>query len=209
MVTSLESEPEAAAAIFGAQIDVARAFTANLARYGEERGLIGPLEVPRLWTRHILNCAVTAEYMGTGLVGDVGSGAGLPGLVIAIVRPDVNVALIEPMERRCDWLREQIEDLGLSNASVYRGRAQDVPLIESLDTVTARAVSALKTLIPLVAPLVKPGGKLAVMKGANAEREIEEAAKQARKHALTDLRVTVAGVGIIDEPTRLVQATVG
>lgn len=208
MTHVVEPEPAIAERLFGARIDLARQYAANLGAHGEERGLIGPLEPPRLWSRHILNCAVLAPVFTTGTVGDVGSGAGLPGLVIAIARPDLEVALIEPMERRCDWLNEQIEELGLTNAKVYRGRAQEVPLQESLDYVTARAVSALKTLIPLVAPLVRPGGEIVVMKGANAEREIDEAAKQIRKFSLSNVHVITLGEGMLDDPTRAVQAKV-
>ena len=208
MTVSVEAEPSVAERIFGNEIEKARLFARNLGEQGEQRGLIGPLEPARLWSRHILNCAVMAPIFSAGRVGDVGSGAGLPGLVLAIARPDLSVALIEPMERRCDWLNEQILELGLSNATVYRGRAQEVPLQQSFDYVTARAVSALKTLIPMVAPLVRPGGELIVMKGANADREIVEAAKQIRQYRLTNVAVHVVGEGIIDEPTRVVQATV-
>jgi len=208
MTAFVEPEPLVAAEIFGDHIEKARLFARNLGEQGEQRGLIGPLEPARLWSRHILNCAVMASLFESGRVGDVGSGAGLPGLVLAIARPDLSVALIEPMERRCEWLTEQIKDLGLSNATVYRGRAQEVPLHESLDYVTARAVSALKTLIPLVAPLARPGGEIIVMKGANAEREIVEAAKQIRQYKLTNVEVHIVGAGLIDEPTRVVQAKV-
>lgn len=207
-MVSVEAEPAVASALFGERIELARQFAANLGAHGEERGLIGPLEPARLWSRHILNCAVLAPAFGEGVVGDVGSGAGLPGLVLAIARPDLELALIEPMERRCDWLREQIDALGLSNATVYRGRAQEVALQESLAYVTARAVSALKSLIPMIAPLVRPGGEMIVMKGASAHREIEEATKQIRQFGLTNVRVITLGEGVIDVPTRAVQATV-
>ena len=209
MSVEVEAEPAVAAQIFGTQIEVARRFASNLAQFGEERGLIGPLEPPRLWSRHILNCGVFADLLSPGhLVGDVGSGAGLPGLVLALARPDVEFALIEPMERRTDWLSEQVADLGLTNVHVVRSRVQDAPFIEKCDVVTARAVSALKTLIPMTAPLVKPGGSLLLMKGASVDREIEDAKKQIRAHRLVDLRVIYSGEGILDEPTRLVQATV-
>ena len=209
MSVEVEAEPAVAAQIFGTQIEVARRFASNLAQFGEERGLIGPLEPPRLWSRHILNCGVFAGLLSPGdLVGDVGSGAGLPGLVLALARPDVEFALIEPMERRTDWLSEQVAELGLTNVQVVRSRVQDAPFIEKCDVVTARAVSALKTLIPMTAPLVKPGGSLLLMKGASVDREIEDAKKQIRAHRLVDLRVIYSGEGILDEPTRLVQATV-
>src|SRR5690606_38103996 len=109
-----------AAELFGDQLRVARQFTHDLAREGETRGLIGPLELPRLWTRHILNSALVAPLMRPGRVGDIGTGAGLPGLVLAIARPDVHFVLIEPMERRVDWLREEVEALSLRKVEVVR-----------------------------------------------------------------------------------------
>lgn len=205
--TGLEREPAAAATLFGDRLDLARAFTASLAAQGEERGLIGPLELPRLWTRHILNSAIAAPLFH-GSVADVGSGAGLPGIVLAIARPDVEWTLIEPMERRVVWLDEQVEALGLSNVTVVRGRAEDVGFSARFDVVTARAVSALRTLLPWTAPLVRNGGELALLKGANAENEITAAQKQIRKFLLSDVRVETLGEGVLDETTRVLRATV-
>lgn len=207
MRSELEQEPQQAAEIFGDRLPLARQFTRNLAEHGEERGLIGPLELPRLWSRHILNCAVVAPLL-SGRVGDIGSGAGLPGLVLAIARPDVEFVLIEPMERRVAWLNEQVKELGLSNVSVLRERAEDVRKDILLDQITARAVSALKKLIPLTAPLVKPGGQLVLMKGAGVQAEIEAASKQIRAYKLHDVEVLTLGEGILDEVTRVVRATV-
>ncbi|GAB6859808.1 16S rRNA (guanine(527)-N(7))-methyltransferase RsmG [Microbacterium xylanilyticum] len=206
-VSGLEPEPAAAAELFGDRIDLARAFTSALAEQGEERGLIGPLEVPRLWTRHILNSAIAAPLFH-GDVADVGSGAGLPGIVLAIALPDVNWTLIEPMERRVAWLDEQVAALGLSNVTVVRGRAEDVGLSARFDIVTARAVSALRTLLPWTAPLVRNGGELALLKGANAENEITAAQKQIRKYLLSDVRVETLGEGVLSETTRVLRATV-
>lgn len=204
----LEQEPDAAAAIFGDGIDRARAFTRNLAREGELRGLIGPLELPRLWSRHILNSAVMAPLVPKGRIGDVGSGAGLPGVVAAIARPDVEWVLIEPMERRTQWLQEQVNELGLTNVEVFRGRSQDWTRGAVLDAVTARAVSALRTLLPITAPLVRDGGELLLLKGAAADAEIEKAAKQARSQRVVDLRVEVVGEGVLETPTRVVRGRV-
>ncbi|MER7797092.1 16S rRNA (guanine(527)-N(7))-methyltransferase RsmG [Microbacterium sp. NPDC096154] len=206
----LEREPSVAATLFGDRIDLARAFTAALAEHGEERGLIGPLELPRLWTRHILNSAIAAPlFPAGGTAGDVGSGAGLPGLVLAIARPDVRWVLIEPMERRVAWLEEQVTALGLDNVVVERARAEDAGRYEGvLDAVTARAVSALRTLIPWVAPLARDGGELILLKGHNAPVEIEAAQKQIRRFKLSDVRVEVLGAGVLDEETRVVRATV-
>ena len=203
----IEQEPSAAAEIFGDRIDVARHFTNSLGRQGEERGLIGPLEPPRLWSRHILNSAVIAPLF-SGRVGDIGTGAGLPGLVLAIARPDVQWVLIEPMERRVAWLAEQVAELGLANTEIVRARAEDWRGGPTLDAVTARAVSALRTLIPLTAPLVRDGGEVILLKGANAGNEVESAERQIRKFRLSDVRVEVVGEGVLAEPSRVIRGTV-
>jgi 16S rRNA (guanine527-N7)-methyltransferase len=143
-----------------------------------------------------------------GKVGDIGSGAGLPGLVLAIARPDAHFVLIEPMERRVAWLEEQVTELGLDNVTVNRERAEDSRRDLMLDQVTARAVSALKKLIPLTAPLVKPGGELVLMKGAGAAAEIDAASKQIKAYKLHDVEIITLGEGILDEVTRVVRATV-
>ncbi|PZU44859.1 MAG: 16S rRNA (guanine(527)-N(7))-methyltransferase RsmG [Microbacterium sp.] len=207
MVT-IETEPASAAVVFGEQLDRARAFTRALGEHGEERGLIGPLEPARLWTRHILNSAVAAPlFPAGGRVADIGSGAGLPGIVLAIARPDVSWVLIEPMDRRVTWLQEQVDALELENVEVLRARGEDWKRGPILDAVTARAVSALKTLIPLTAPLLRPGGELILLKGANAQNEIGGAEKVIRKYGLADVRVEVVGEGVISEPTRVIRAT--
>lgn len=206
-MTDVEAEPKAAAIIFGDRIELARRFTSSLAAHGEERGLIGPLEPGRLWSRHVLNSAVVAPLF-SGRVGDLGSGAGLPGLVLAIARPDVEWILIEPMERRVAWLVEQVADLGLDNVEVLRARGEEWKRGAVLDSVTARAVSALRTLVPLTAPLVRDGGELILIKGASAAQEIDAAAKQLRAFRVTDARVEVVGEGLLDEPTRVIRGTV-
>ncbi len=203
----LEPEPAAAAVLFGDRIDLARRFALALAQHGEERGLIGPLELPRLWSRHILNSAVIAPLFD-GRIGDVGSGAGLPGLVLAIARPDVEWVLIEPMERRVAWLTEQMKELELTNVEVLRARAEEAKAHAGFDAVTARAVSALRTLVPITAPLVRAGGELILLKGASAPAEIESAQKQIRRFALSDVRVEVIGEGVVAEPSRVVRARV-
>jgi 16S rRNA (guanine527-N7)-methyltransferase len=205
---AVELEPAVAATLFGDGIDVARAFTADLARRGEELGLIGPLELPRLWTRHVLNCVLVAPLLSPGTVGDIGSGAGLPGLVLAIARPDVNMILIEPMERRVDWLNHEAAELGLTNVRVIRARAEETKLDWPLDQVTARAVSALSTLIPLTAPLVKAGGEMIFMKGARVDDEVAAAHKAIRKARLSNVEVLTLGEGVVPEVTRVFRATV-
>lgn len=208
MSAEVEVEPLVAAELFGDAIDQARAFTTALAEHGEERGLIGPLEPARIWTRHILNCAIMAPLLRPGRVGDVGSGAGLPGLVLAIARPDVSFVLIEPMERRVAWLDEQVDALGLRNVEVMRGRGEEVPLAQTLDQVTARAVSAFRKLLPWTAPLLKPGGELVLLKGAGAQAELDASVKEMRKYGVHDAEVLVLGEGVLDEPTRVIRATV-
>lgn len=206
----LESEPAAAALLFGDRIELARSYTRSLAEHGETLGLIGPRELPQLWSRHILNCALVAPLLH-GRVGDVGSGAGLPGLVLAIARPDVELTLIEPMERRTEWLQSEVDRMGLENAHVLRARAEDLPgtgVLRPLDQVTARAVSALRTLVPLTAPLVRSGGELLLMKGGRAEDEIAAAQKVIRKHRLHDVEVLELGAEHGLETTRVVRATV-
>ncbi|MRX43779.1 16S rRNA (guanine(527)-N(7))-methyltransferase RsmG [Agromyces kandeliae] len=204
----LEAEPSSAAVVFGDRLDVARAFTESLGEHGEELGLIGPLELPRLWTRHVVNSGLVAPLLRPGRVGDVGSGAGLPGLVLAIARPDVHLTLIEPMERRVAWLDRQVAELGLDNVDVVRARAEDVKLKGRLDQVTARAVSALRTLIPITAPLLRPGGELVLMKGSGVDGEIGAAEKAIRKYRLSDVEVVVLGEGVVDDVTRVFRARV-
>lgn len=205
----LELEPAAAVQVFGDSIELARAFTADLANRGEELGLIGPLELPRLWTRHVVNSGLVAPLVRSGaLVGDIGSGAGLPGLPLAIARPDARFVLIEPMERRTDWLRAEAESLGLTNVEVVRTRAEEAPYVEQFDQITARAVSALRTLIPVVVPLVKPGGELILMKGARVEEERQAAAKQIARARLTDIEILTLGDGLTTELTRVFRAKV-
>ena len=209
MTEQLEPEPPVAGRIFEEHLPRGRQFTEALARHGEELGLIGPLELPRLWTRHILNSALVAPLLRPGRVGDIGSGAGLPGLVLAILRPDVSFTLIEPMERRVAWLERQVAELELSNVDVVRARAEEAKLKGAMDQVTARAVSALRTLIPISAPLVRPGGELVLMKGAGVDAEVSAADKAIRKYRLRDVEVVVLGEGLVDDVTRVFRATVG
>lgn len=208
MISSLEPEPNLAATLFGDGIDRARRYAEALADRGVELGLIGPLEVSRLWTRHLVNSVLLAPLLRPGRVGDVGSGAGLPGLVLAIARPDVEFILIEPMERRVEWLKEQVATLGLGCVDVVRARAEEARITPFLDQVTARAVSSLAKLIPLAAPLVRSGGELVFLKGANVAAEVEAAARVIRKAHLVDVEVLTLGTELGTEATRVFRATV-
>ena len=203
-----ETEPAIAAALFGDRIELARQFTSDLAAYGEQLGLIGPLELNRLWTRHILNSVLVAPLIRPGRVGDIGSGAGLPGLVLAIARPDVQFFLIEPMERRVEWLQREADALELDNVEVVRARAEEAKFTPWLDQVTARAVSALSKLIPLTVPLVRSGGELVFLKGVNVQTEVDAAAKVIRRLRLTEVEVLTLGEGVVAETTRIFRATV-
>lgn len=204
---NLEAEPAIAAELFGEGVDKARQFTETLARRGEELGLVGPLEYPRLWTRHVINSALLAPLL-EGSIGDVGSGAGLPGIPVAIARPDLQVTLIEPMERRVEWLQGQVDALGLENVTVIRARAEELHDTHTFDQVTARAVSAFSKLIPMTVHLVRHDGELIFLKGKSAETEIEAAAKAIRKFGLENVRVEELGLDLETEPTRVIRATV-
>jgi 16S rRNA (guanine527-N7)-methyltransferase len=203
----VEPEPEVAQRVFGPGLPLVRRYAADLAQYGVELGLIGPLEPARLWTRHLLNCGLVAPLIPQGAtVADVGSGAGLPGLVLAAARPDLRITLIEPMERRVVWLQDEVGRLGLEQVTVRRARAEEVG--ERFQVVTARAVGALQKLLPVVVPLVAPGGSLALMKGAGVDEEIQSAYRVIRRLRLTDLHVEILGAGMASLETRVLAATV-
>ncbi|MGM1059716.1 16S rRNA (guanine(527)-N(7))-methyltransferase RsmG [Saccharothrix sp. Mg75] len=193
--------------VFGEHYDKAVAFTALLTEHGVERGLIGPREVDRLWERHVLNSAVVAELLPQGSrVVDVGSGAGLPGLPLAIARPDLDLTLLEPMARRVAWLTECVDALGL-DVTVLRGRAEEKPVIDALgdsDVVTARAVAPLDRLARWCLPLLRPGGLLVALKGESAAEEVERDAEAVRRAGGTRARVTSCGGDVLEVPTTVV-----
>ncbi|WP_432398707.1 16S rRNA (guanine(527)-N(7))-methyltransferase RsmG [Pseudarthrobacter sp. L19] len=209
MVEITAAELKAAEAIFGDRLDLARRYVEHLATSGTERGLIGPREVPRLWSRHVLNCAVIEREIALGKhVADVGSGAGLPGLCLAIARPDLELTLIEPLERRVIWLQEVVDDLGLDNVTVMRTRAELAVGQVDADVVTARAVSALTNLAGLTIPLLQGKGEVVAIKGRSAGEEIEKAAKTIRKLGGVDTSVVVVGEDLLEEPTTVVRIVV-
>ncbi len=190
--------------MFGVErLSLAESYAELLATAGVERGLIGPREAPRLWERHLLNCAVLGDLVPRGVtVADVGSGAGLPGLVLAIARPDLQVTLIEPLLRRTRFLEEAVEHLGLTGqVAVLRGRAEEVAGEGLFHTVTARAVAPLDRLAGWCLPLAAPGGELVAMKGASAPAEVAQAEPALRKLGCWPVVVEELGSGVLDEPT--------
>lgn len=198
-----EAEPRAALDIFGDGIEQARAYAQALIRDGDELGLLGPREMPKLWTRHILNSAVVAELLEDGKsVADVGSGAGLPGIPMAIARPQVNFTLIEPMERRSNWLNQQVQGLKLQNVKVLRARAEEVG--EAFDVVTARAVSALPKLLRMTVPLTRDGGRILALKGSKAADEVAESKHLMKKLKIERFDIVHTGSQFLAEPTLVV-----
>ncbi|HVL86191.1 MAG TPA: 16S rRNA (guanine(527)-N(7))-methyltransferase RsmG [Pseudonocardia sp.] len=196
--------PPEAGSVFGDRRELAERFVGHLVTSGVERGLLGPREAPRIWDRHVLNCAVVAELVPPDArVVDVGSGAGLPGIPLALARPDVDVVLLEPLARRVEWLTEVIEDLGLA-VSVERGRAEDTRVRrrwEGADVVTARAVAPLARLAGWCVPLLRPGGVLLAMKGASAADEAARDRVAVRAAGGAAPRMLRCGSGIVDTPT--------
>jgi 16S rRNA (guanine527-N7)-methyltransferase len=204
----IEAEPGAARQVFGDRIDLARRYVVALASDGVLRGLIGPRDSTRLWTRHVLNSGVVASLLdGGAAVVDVGSGAGLPGIPLAIARPDCRMVLVEPLERRTIFLQKMVDELGLINCRVVRGRAdQVIDECGGADVVTSRAVAPLAKLSAWSAPLLRLGGRLLAVKGASAAEEIERDRSPVAAVGLVDLDVVTVGAGLVDPPTVVIQA---
>lgn len=201
---SRETPPPHAAGVFASRLPLAEAYAQILATDGVVKGVIGPREVPRIWDRHIMNSAVVVPRVDqSSTVADVGSGAGLPGLVWAIARPDLRVTLIEPLLRRTAFLDDVVARLELDNVEVLRARAEDVRQI--YDVVTARAVAALDKLGRWCLPLVRPGGVLLALKGRTAREEITTAT--ATLHRLGATSIVVATYANGDVPTTVVEVT--
>jgi 16S rRNA (guanine527-N7)-methyltransferase len=202
--------PSAARDVFGAALAAAERYATILAGAGVERGLIGPREVERLWERHLLNCAVVTELVpeGAGVI-DVGSGAGLPGIVIALIRPDVRVTMLEPLLRRSTFLAECVEELGLSNAEVVRGRAEERAGGRTGDVVTARAVAPLGRLVEWTIPLLVPEGRLLALKGDRAQAELAEAGPVLKEFGVRSAEVLQVGHGKVEPPATVVRVIVG
>ncbi len=199
--------PAVATDVFGDRLPVALAYAELLAGAGTVRGLIGPREVDRLWDRHLLNCAVFTDAIAPdAAVCDIGSGAGLPGLVVAIRRPDLHVTLVEPLLRRTTFLGEAVETLRLDNVEVVRARAEALHDQRTFDVVTSRAVAPLARLAAWSLPLCRPGGEMLAMKGASAEEEVAEAREDLAAWGVTEtVSVTHWGRGVVTVPTTVVR----
>ncbi|MFI0486439.1 16S rRNA (guanine(527)-N(7))-methyltransferase RsmG [Actinomadura sp. 9N215] len=196
--------------VFGDALPVAERYAAFLETAGVERGLIGPREVDRLWERHLINCAVVSEVIpADAQVVDVGSGAGLPGVVLAIVRPDLRITLLEPLLRRTTFLNECVEMLDLRNVEVRRGRAEDLAGEITADVATARAVAPLHRLATWALPLLRPGGELLALKGERAAAELEEAELVLRRLGVRSTELLQVGRGMVDSPTTVVRVVAG
>lgn len=192
--------------VFGDHYDQAAAYEQILRTDGIERGLLGPREGGRIWDRHLLNCAVVAPCLPAGArLADVGSGAGLPGLVLAILRPDLDVVLVEPLLRRANFLTEVVARLGLAGVEIRRARAQGLGGDLQADVVTARAVAPLDRLAGWCLPLVRPGGALLALKGAQALEELTVAAPELTRLGAASWSVQILGSGIVDPPARVVR----
>ncbi|MFD4671955.1 16S rRNA (guanine(527)-N(7))-methyltransferase RsmG [Lentzea sp. NPDC058450] len=197
--------PGGAKVVFGEHVERAAEFVRLLEDHGVERGLIGPREVEKIWDRHVLNSAVIEElFRPNERVVDVGSGAGLPGVPLAIARPDLRITLLEPMARRIAWLEEVKERLALDNVTVLRGRAEEGPIRKQLlncDAVTARAVAPLEKLARWCLPLLKGGGRMVALKGERAEEELERDGAAVAKAGGANAEVVVVGADVLEVPT--------
>jgi 16S rRNA (guanine527-N7)-methyltransferase len=195
---------------FGSSWQQAARFHALLREQGEQRGLIGPREVSRIWTRHILNSAALTRFLpAAGAVADIGTGAGLPGVVVAVVRPDLDVHLIEPMQRRIVWLEEVVVELDLRNVTLHTARAEELHGVLRVDVATARAVAPLGRLAGWSLPLVRPGGRLVALKGRRAAEEIAGAEKTLGRLGVVRTETHEVDPMGLGDPTTVVELTVG
>ncbi|MEO3873152.1 16S rRNA (guanine(527)-N(7))-methyltransferase RsmG [Nonomuraea sp. B12E4] len=211
MSDELPEPPAIARDVFvGPAWDRANAFAELLAGPGVVRGLLGPREVPRIWDRHLLNCAVVAEAVPPDVrLVDIGSGAGLPGIVLAIVRQDVTVTLLEPLLRRTVFLEECVAALKLDNVEVVRGRAEELVGEREFDVACARAVAPLDRLLTWAMPLLREGGELIAMKGERAAGELAEAQAQLRSSGARTAELVTVGHGKVEPPATLVRVVAG
>ncbi|MEB3033939.1 16S rRNA (guanine(527)-N(7))-methyltransferase RsmG [Mycolicibacter sp. MYC340] len=205
--------PQAAAEVFGDRLPMARRYAELLAGPGVERGLIGPREVERIWDRHLLNCAAVGELLDPSeRVADIGSGAGLPGIPLAIARPDLRMTLVEPLLRRSDFLREAVDELGLDGVDVVRGRAEDPAVRDEVggqDAVVSRAVAGLDKISRWSLPLLRINGRIVALKGERAQAEIDEHRRVMIELGANDVRVVRCGVNYLTPPATVVMALRG
>ena len=201
--------PPVASGVFGDRLPLATRFAEVLADTGVSHGLIGPREVPILWERHILNCAVVHEAFPQGAtIADVGSGAGLPGLALAIARPDLRLHLVEPLLRRTAWLESTVRELGLDNVEVVRARAEELHGRMHVPYATARAVARIDKLARWTFPLLQPDGQLVALKGSSAADELRAQEAVLRRLGMTAAVIETYGSGLLDPPTTVIRATV-
>jgi len=202
--------PAEAREVFGEALGRAEEFARILVGAAVERGLLGPREVDRIWDRHLINCAVVAELIPErARVVDIGSGAGLPGIVLGIVRPDIRMTLLEPLLRRTNFLDECVRELDLTHVDVVRGRAEEYAGKLKADVVTARAVAPLERLANWSLPLLRPGGMMLALKGDRAHVELEEAAATLKTHGVRDAGVVQVGQSRVNPATTIVRVIAG
>ncbi|BBZ09662.1 ribosomal RNA small subunit methyltransferase G [Mycolicibacterium doricum] len=201
--------PPTAEAVFGHRLQAAQRYADFLVTVGVDRGMIGPRETDRVWDRHILNSAALGELILPGeRIADIGSGAGLPGIPLALARPDVQVTLIESMQRRCEFLTEVVDVLGLA-VTVVRGRAEDSGVqreVGEMDVVTSRAVGSLDKLATWGMGMLRDGGRMLALKGARAEAEVEESRRVLARVGVVDVRVLRCGADYLDPAAIVVEA---
>jgi 16S rRNA (guanine527-N7)-methyltransferase len=201
--------PDVARGVFGVRLPMAQAFVDLLAGDGVTRGLIGPRETPRLWVRHLLNCACLTDLLAPGAdVCDIGSGAGLPGLVLAIRRPDLRVTLVEPLLRRTTFLLEAVDRLGLDQVEVVRARAEELHGDREFGVLTSRAVAPLPRLLDWSLPLVRAGGEVLAMKGSSASEELESARRRLAQAGISHAEVLQVGADVMDPPTTVIRVRI-
>ena len=202
--------PAAAARVFGCRRELAMSYAELLAGAGIERGLLGPRETGRVWSRHVMNCVALTELINPGArVVDVGSGAGLPGIPLAIARIDLQVTLVEPLLRRVEFLDEAVAELGLTNVAVVRGRAEESAVREKVagvDAVATRAVAPLGKLARWCVPLLKPRGRMLAIKGERAQEEVDEQRRVMAAAGAENVRVIRCGEELLETPATVVVA---
>ncbi|MDO5720302.1 MAG: 16S rRNA (guanine(527)-N(7))-methyltransferase RsmG [Actinomycetaceae bacterium] len=203
---NVEHPTDAVRALFQSSFPTVERFAELLVAEGELRGLIGPRELPRLWSRHIVNSAAVLDFIPEhAQMLDIGSGAGFPGIVVAIARPDVDVHLVEPMARRCDWLEHVRSELDIKNVTIHEVRAEQLHGEGQSDIVTARAVANLKKLIPLAMPLVMSGGSMLALKGRKAADEVSASRPLFRRFQVDKVDIHEVASPMEDESTRVVE----